>query len=227
MQTEQELPSYYRYTAKNRLSEISLRARTRVFDFFMEGLKPSSTERVLDVGATSDMSRPESNFFERLYPYKDKITAAGVEDISNLKVQLPTVNFVRIKPGHPLPFRDKEFDLAFSNATLEHVGNRQKQKEFVQELVRVSRRGLIAVPDPFFPVEHHTCLPFLHWLPKKAHWSLLKRLGFPELASIDSLNLIGQKDLRKCFSENTSLRIEKVRTFGWSSNLVALYGEKP
>lgn len=223
---EKELPSYYRYTAKGWLSDISLKARTRIFKFFMDELIPLPDEKVLDVGATSDMSRPESNFFEHMYPFKNRVTAAGVEDVALLKDRLPDVSFVRIKPGEPLPFADEEFDLAFSNATLEHVGDAGRRKAFVRELTRVSRRGLIAVPDRSFPVEHHTCLPFLHWLPREVHWTLLRWFGFPELASVDSLNVLGEKDLRESFGPEITIQIKRVRLFGFSSNLVALYWKK-
>ena len=49
-------------------SRISLRARRRMFDLFMQ-IAPTAETRVLDVGVTSDSFYPESNYFERLYPH--------------------------------------------------------------------------------------------------------------------------------------------------------------
>jgi len=68
----------------------------------------------------------------------------------------------------PLPFADDEFDLAFSNATIEHAGTRAAQAEFVRELVRVARRSFVVTPNRWFPVELHTRLPFVHWLPPRS-----------------------------------------------------------
>jgi SAM-dependent methyltransferase len=71
-----------------------------------------------------------------------------------------------------LPFRDGEFDIVFSNAVIEHVGDRDRQRQFVHEALRVGRRSFITTPNRRFPVEVHTRLPVVHWLPDRlAHAS--------------------------------------------------------
>ena len=70
--------------------------------------------------------------------------------------------------GRELPFADGEFDLGFSNAVVEHVaGGRDGQRRFVHELCRVSRRVFVTTPNRLFPLEVHTLLPFVHWLPPR------------------------------------------------------------
>ena len=73
------------------------------------------------------------------------------------------VNYVRIEANKPLPFADKAFDIATSNAVLEHVGSTENQVRFVAELLRVARRVFVSVPHRYFPVEHHTAIPLLHF----------------------------------------------------------------
>jgi hypothetical protein len=46
---------------------------------------------------------------------------------------------------------------------LEHVGSFESQDFLVRELCRVAQRVFISVPNRFFPVEHHTALPFAHY----------------------------------------------------------------
>jgi hypothetical protein len=76
--------------------------------------------------------------------------------------------------GRELPFADGEFDLGFSNAVVEHVaGGREGQRSFVHELCRVSRRVFVTTPNRWFPLEVHTLLPFVHWLPAAARGRLL------------------------------------------------------
>ncbi len=68
--------------------------------------------------------------------------------------------------GRDLPFGDAEFDVGFSNAVVEHVaGGREGQRQFVHELCRVAQRVFVTTPNRRFPLEVHTLLPFVHWLP--------------------------------------------------------------
>ena len=48
---------------------------------------------------------------------------------------------------------------------IEHVGGREQQRRFVEESLRVARRAFITTPNRWFPVEVHTLLPLVHWLP--------------------------------------------------------------
>jgi SAM-dependent methyltransferase len=55
-----------------------------------------------------------------------------------------------------LPFADGEFDIVFSNAVIEHVGDRERQRQLVSEALRVGRRIFITTPNCRFPIEVHT-----------------------------------------------------------------------
>ena len=70
---------------------------------------------------------------------------------------------MRIEPNVRLPFGDGSFDIATSNAVLEHVGNAQNQSFFVSELCRIAARVFVSVPNRLFPIEHHTGLPMVHY----------------------------------------------------------------
>ena len=68
--------------------------------------------------------------------------------------------------GTDLPFEDDAFDIAFSNAVIEHVGGRDEQRAV---RARALPRGAARVrlhPNRWFPVEVHTLMPFVHWLPR-------------------------------------------------------------
>jgi hypothetical protein len=73
------------------------------------------------------------------------------------------VGYVRLTAGERLPFEDGQFDIAVSNAVIEHVGGAAQQRLFVGELARVARRVFLTAPNALFPVEHHTAIPFAHW----------------------------------------------------------------
>jgi len=63
-----------------------------------------------------------------------------------------------------LPFEDNSFDLVFSNAVIEHVGNESNQLQFVREHQRVGINWIMTTPNKYFPVESHTQTLFRHFL---------------------------------------------------------------
>ena len=194
-----------------------------MFAKFLANMKPDPKHRVLDIGVTSDDSYQESNYFERLYPYKDRIVCVGTEDGSHLEKKYPGMKFIPINPHEPLPFKDKEFDIAFSNAVIEHVGSRENQRAFILEMLRVTRSFFLTTPNRWFPVEFHTALPLLHFLPKKVYRRALAALGEVYWSKEENLNLLSKKELLALFPNNYNVFIDSLQLLGFSTNLIA-YG---
>lgn len=132
-------------------SRISFYVRLKIFSSFMNVMKPDIHTSILDIGVTPDQRLPESNFFESLYPYKDRIVATSIENASFLEEEYPGVTFIQTEKDR-LPFKDQSFDIVFCSAVLEHVGDRGRQSRFVRELLRVSRKFFIITPNRQFPV---------------------------------------------------------------------------
>jgi len=190
----------------------------------MSVMQPAQSSCILDLGVTPDSSLPESNFFEKFYPYKNEITAASIEDASFLEEVYPGLSFVRIRQG-PLPFADDEFDILFCSAVIEHVGDRELQRNFVRESLRVSRRFFFTTPNRQFPMEFHTVLPFFHWLPQPLHQSVLRRMGLDFWARTENLNLLTPQAFIDLFPPCDELHLSNYRLFGLPSNIV-VYGKK-
>ena len=148
---------------------ISLRSRERKLRLFLEELRPTPETTVLDVGA-DEFGFGEGdgcgtlNIFEERYPWPERITALGLHDGVGFRARYPHIPYVQ-GDACALPFEDASFDVVFSNAVIEHVGDRERQRAFVSEAIRVGRRVFITTPNRRFPVEVHTWLPFVHWLP--------------------------------------------------------------
>ncbi len=206
-------------------SRVAYRARVRIFDRFVDLMQPTPTDRVVDIGVTPDRELPDSNFFEQLYPHRAQITATSIEDASFLESDFPGVRFVRTD-GATLPFADQEFDISFSSAVLEHVGDRDSQRAFVAELVRVSRRFFLTTPNRWFPVEVHTFLPLLHWLPQPAHQRSLRVLGKDFWAETGNLNLLSARTVVELFPAGSEVHVARLRTAGATSNLL-VWGRSP
>ena len=156
--------------------QISLRSRRRKFGLFMATMAPTSETRVLDIGvddfAFGEVSANEGscgtlNFFEEMYPWQSQLTAVGQHEGERFRSSYPEARYVRAD-ALALPFGDDSFDVVFSNAVVEHVGGEEEQRRFVAEALRVGRRAFITTPNRWFPIEVHTHLPLVHWLPDAA-----------------------------------------------------------
>jgi SAM-dependent methyltransferase len=178
---------------------ISLRSRQRKLSLLLDELRPTAATSVLDVGA-DELGFGEGdgcgtmNFFEEHYPWPERITALGLHHGEGFRARYPGIPYVR-GDACALPFEDGAFDIVFSNAVIEHVGDRDRQRAFVSEALRVGGRVFVTTPNRWFPVELHTRLPLVHLLPERlAHrayrlagkeWAIENRLlGPSELASL-------------------------------------------
>lgn len=195
-----------------------------MFSRFLADSGIEKSDTVLDLGVTCDRTYSHSNYFEIWYPYKERITASGLDDAAFLEEIHAGLKFVRTDGGN-LPFANREFDFVHSSAVLEHVGSRQKQAAFLREAWRVARKGVfVTTPNRWFPVEFHTLMPLAHWLPASAFRSLCKMRGLETLASEDHLNLLSSSDLRRLAVEAgmQCVRVASVTLIGWPSNLLLI-----
>lgn len=154
---------YYREVPPNSVAErFLISARDRIFRDFVARMRPSSSDQILDIGV-SDVINDGANVLERSYPHQGNITACGLGTGVQFMKTFPLARYCQIEPNVRLPFDDGHFEIATSNAVLEHLANFQNQSFFVRELCRVAQRVFISVPNRFFPIEHHTALPFVHY----------------------------------------------------------------
>ena len=178
-------------------ARISLRSRERKLRLFLDLLQPGPDTSVVDVGVTDAPFGGGStdNFFEALYPWPERITAVGHTELDRFQAAFPAVTAVRAD-GRELPFADGAFDLGFSNAVIEHVaGGRHGQRRFLAELCRVARRVFVTTPNRVFPVDPHSLLPFVHWLPDgDLRRRILRARGFD-----DVLDPLGPGELAALF----------------------------
>jgi hypothetical protein len=169
---------------------ISLRSRQRKFELFMKLMRPTPETTIVDVGvADAPFGAGEGheatyNFLEAMHPWRTQITAVSVDELPRFSEAFPEIRAVRAD-GRNLPFENGEFDIAFSNAVVEHLGDRASQEAFAHELSRVGRRVFVTTPNRLFPVDPHTLLPVVHWLPPQARRTFIRR---PELSSFRPLS---------------------------------------
>jgi SAM-dependent methyltransferase len=174
-------------------SRISAYNRRRKWNIFLELVNPLDDMRVLDVGFTEDEYSETDNYIEKHYEYPHNITALGIDTPRAFLERYPEVTTVQYD-GNRFPFDDKEFDICWSNAVIEHVGNQEKQILFLREIKRVSKCAFITTPNRYFPIEVHTKTPLIHWLPKRIFDNYLSATN-KKWATGNYMNLLSYKGI--------------------------------
>lgn len=78
------------------------------------------------------------------------------------------VDHALLADGTRLPYDDGVFDLTAAISVIEHVLPPSNRKKLVEEMVRcTSSDGYVffQIPNGRFPLELHTGLPLIHWIP--------------------------------------------------------------
>ena len=115
--------------------------------------------------------------------------------------------------GHDIPFDDGAFDCVVFANVYEHVDPEYRQRT-LEEILRVLAPSGILVgqlPNPHFPIESHSRLPFMGWLPmraQKAYWRL------SPVSWDHDFYAVTIKDLRRR-AERAGFHRELIRKFGY------------
>jgi SAM-dependent methyltransferase len=204
---------------------VSAYNRQRKWDRFVELIRPTPELTILDVGYSDREYSATDNFLEKHYPYPKQITALGIDEPVEFPRRYPQVKVVQYD-GVDFPFEDQQFDVCWSNAVIEHVGNRDRQVKFASEIRRVSKCAFVTTPNRFFPIEVHTRTPLLHYLPKRWFDPILRATG-RGWATGDYMHLLSEQALRSILSEAGVVEptILKNRLGGFTLDFIALWGQ--
>ncbi len=207
--------------------KIIIKNRSKMLALITNFLKDKDLFDVLDVGSTSDLSNESSNFL-----IKNLKNFKNYKSISDQKPQLALFS-KSLKKLITENLTDKELDeyrsdLVISNATIEHVGSFVNQVKMCENIIKLSKKYFIIItPNRFHPIEFHSKLPLLHWLPKKIYRKILFLLGMKFLSKEENLNLLSQSDLVKIMKNlnQSNYEIRNINFLLFKSNLL-LIGNK-
>jgi SAM-dependent methyltransferase len=205
---------------KNRLA---LGVRRRIFRLFMQECCPGPDDLVADFGATGHDDHPVHVFFETMYPYPRNLTviAREAEGARWFPERFLGVSFLEADL-RSIPVPDRFFHAGLCNAVVEHAGTRAEQMALVREVCRVCRRVMFTTPNRWFPIELHTFLPLLHWLPEVQYRAVLRLLGQSYFAEVGNLNLLDASSFLGLFPPDRHNRVLKAGFGLVSSNLACV-----
>jgi len=215
---------YYRDGASSDTAMgVLVRARMAMYKLFVDKLAPTQDTTILDVGVSDDENEG-ANFLEKNYPWPQNITCAGLGEGIQVMERYPLVQFRQIVPGQPLPFPDNAFDIVCSNAVLEHVGGPEGRRHFLLEQIRVAKTVFLTVPHRWFPVEHHTGLPLLHYMPGLFR-KVLKGTRYDHWTEVENVDFIDRSLLLREWptDDKPEIMLTGLPLGPFSSNLALVY----
>lgn len=202
---------------------VSAYNRRRKWNIFLSEIRPTSELYILDAGFSENEYSETDNFIEKYYPYPRMLTALGIDYPNKFKIRYPEVTAINYD-GNVFPFDDKSFDVCWSNAVIEHVGDQEKQLFFLKEIKRVSKKAFVTTPNKYFPIEPHTRTPLLHYLPKAVFDGYLSTIG-KSWATGNYMKLLSCTDLKGLLSSAniTNYKIHKNKLGGFTLDFVIIF----
>lgn len=214
-------------------ARVSVGARRRMFELWRDHAGELAGQSVLDVGATPDVERLDSNCMLPWFLETGlSLSLYSPEDVSHLETLFSGARVLASAPGRGIPALDGAYDWVSSSAVIEHTGSAAEQEAFLRECARVARRGLfVTCPNRWHWLEFHTKLPLVHWLPREWHRAVLRRVGLAAWARESHLRLLGASDLaglaQRALGPHWSWSVRRIWTLGLPSNLVLLATRPP
>jgi hypothetical protein len=196
------------------------RARSKRWDALNEAFPDLAGMRVIDLGGRADMwlrapVRPTSVHLVNLEKQPDDLPDWITSEVRDVIADPPDGSAA-------------EYDLAFSNSVIEHVGGFAHREAFARAVRVLAPRYWVQTPYRYFPVEPHFLFPGFQFLPLSARAGVLRRWPLvhsrPDtraraLEIALSVELLSRTELRVLFPDS---EIVEERVAGVPKSLIAV-----
>jgi hypothetical protein len=181
---------------------------------FCERFSINRNTNVLDMGGGA--------FNWTIIPDRPRVTILDVYEHDN---KADWATYV-IGDGCRTSFKSSSFDVVFSNSVIEHVGGIERQRQFAEECMRCGRGFFVQTPNKWFPVDTHTLMPFVHWVPRLFRRMIRFSPRFVffrpdacDLNDFSNMRLLGKRDLQILFP---GAEIIEEKFWGITKSLIAV-----
>lgn len=221
----------------NAVTQVRTRARQKRAAIFRRCFPLDPKTKILDVG-----SEDGSNIAMLLRATPVKPGNVYIAYISEAAVKRGHDRYgfvpVPIPETGRLPFEDSYFDIVYCSSVIEHVtlpkadiwamrSGRdfrerawERQREFAREIARLGKAYFVQTPNKWFPIESHTWLPFVGYLPRNL---LVPLIGVTNRVWIKRTSpdwsLLSVADMQRLFPEAEIIREEFL---GLTKSLMAI-----
>ena len=211
------------------IENIIIKKRLEIVKILNNYIKKYKVKDILDVGTTEDKNFKSSNFIIKKIKNKKII----LKSISNQNIKLKIFDH-KLKHSITTNLDKKKImrmssDLILSNATIEHVGSRKKQIQMIKNIIKLTKKVFIIItPNRYYPIDFHSKIPLIHWLPKKIHRWILRKIGMKDLSKEKNLNILSIKDIEsmmRLFNKNIDYKISYIKLLMIPSNII-IFGKK-
>lgn len=217
--------------------KFSAQARKKRAQLFRQYFSINENTKILDLGSENG-----TNIFNVLQNTSYNPANVYIADISQNAVEEGKRNYgfnaVLIDESGKLPFEDKFFDIVYCSSVIEHVTvvksdvwtwkdgkefsaeSFKHQKLFADEIIRLGKKYFVQTPSKNFPVESHTWLPLVGYLPRKHFLPILKLSNrFWVKQAEPDFNLLNKDDMKRLFPD---AEIVKEKKYGLTKSIMAI-----
>jgi hypothetical protein len=201
---------------------INQKFREKRFEFFkslLEKMKSDKTIQILDIGGTEI-------YWERMGFPKDENVHITLLNLDLEQVKNKKFTSVKGDACSMPEFRDKQFDIVFSNSVIEHLFSLENQKRMADEVRRVGKAYSIQTPNRYFPIEPHWLFPFFQFLPFSLKVAMTKNLNLGHykksvskgaaIKRVNEVKLLTEKQMKNLFPDG---KVYKEKFFGLTKSV--------
>ena len=205
------------------IDKLIVNKRLEIVKIINNQIKKFKIFDALDIGTTVDKENESSNFIIKNLENINYFKSISDQEISSSFFKK------KLKKSITEDFSNEELkefasDLVISNATIEHVGNSFQQRKMINNIINLSKKlFIISTPNRFHPIDFHTKIPLIHWLPKSIHRKILNFLGMSFYGKEENLNLLGKKEIENLLNfGNITYEIVHIKLLFFKSNFIII-----
>jgi hypothetical protein len=182
---------------------LSDQLRRKRFQLFLQLIaEMKGPLNIIDVGGTL-------SFWQKMNFLNQNNIQLTIANLHPPAITHPKITFLVMDARNMQQIEDQQFDVAFSNSVIEHVGSFEDQQLMAAEMQRIAGKVFIQTPNYYFPIEPHFLFPFFQFFPMwlkiwlvtnfNMGWFQRARTKQQAINLINGTRLMKLKELRQIF----------------------------